>query len=163
MGRMAQAMLCSWLPPFRKQNLLLFIQPRWQLRRTYYFNHYKLNVFCFNEFAFTVQVKHKINSTLILGFILICLYFTTGHFHTCTLQRVVGCCRGYPSATHCLFSRIQIGFTLLVPAYLGSPGKRAVKRVCMCVYFAKNAALLILGSVFSDCVVFYWDVFYTMR
>jgi len=32
------------------------------------------------------------------------------------------------------FSKIQIGFTLLVPAHLGSPGKRAVKRVCVCVY-----------------------------
>jgi len=29
------------------------------------------------------------------------------------------------------FSKIQIGFTFLVPAYLGSPGKRAVKRVCV--------------------------------
>ena len=28
-------------------------------------------------------------------------------------------------------SKIQIGFTFLVPAYLGSPGKRAVKRVCV--------------------------------
>ena len=28
------------------------------------------------------------------------------------------------------FSEIQIGFTFLVPAHLGSPGKRAVKRVC---------------------------------
>jgi len=33
-------------------------------------------MFCFDEFAFTVQVKHKINSIQILGFILICLYFT---------------------------------------------------------------------------------------
>jgi len=31
------------------------------------------------------------------------------------------------------FSKIQIGFTFLVPAYPGSPGKRAVKRVCVCV------------------------------
>jgi len=31
------------------------------------------------------------------------------------------------------FSKIQIGFTFLVPAHLGSPGKRAVKRVCLCV------------------------------
>ena len=31
------------------------------------------------------------------------------------------------------FSKIQIGFTFLVPADLGSPGKRAVKRVCVCV------------------------------
>ena len=45
-------------------------------------------MFCFIEFAFTVQVKHKINNTQILGFILICLNFTTGHFHTCTLQRM---------------------------------------------------------------------------
>jgi len=31
------------------------------------------------------------------------------------------------------FSKIQIGFTFLVPADPGSPGKRAVKRVCVCV------------------------------
>jgi len=31
------------------------------------------------------------------------------------------------------FSKIQIGFTFLVLAYLGSPGKRAVKRMCVCV------------------------------
>ena len=31
------------------------------------------------------------------------------------------------------FSKIQIGFTFLVPAHLGSPGKRTVKRVCVCV------------------------------
>jgi len=32
------------------------------------------------------------------------------------------------------FSKIQIGFTYLVPAHPGSPGKRAVKRVCVCVF-----------------------------
>jgi len=32
------------------------------------------------------------------------------------------------------FSKIQIGFTFLVPAYPGSPGQRAVKRACVCVY-----------------------------
>jgi len=32
------------------------------------------------------------------------------------------------------FSKVQIGFTFLVPAHLGSPGQRAVKRVC--VYIA---------------------------
>ena len=30
------------------------------------------------------------------------------------------------------FSKIQFGFTFLVPAHLGSPGNRAVKRVCVC-------------------------------
>jgi len=32
------------------------------------------------------------------------------------------------------FSKIQIGFSFLVPAHLGSPGKRAVKRVCVYIY-----------------------------
>jgi len=32
------------------------------------------------------------------------------------------------------FSKIQIGFTFLVLAHLGSPGKRAVKRVCTYLY-----------------------------
>ena len=31
------------------------------------------------------------------------------------------------------FSKIQIGLTFLVPAHPGSPGQRAVKRVCVCV------------------------------
>ena len=31
------------------------------------------------------------------------------------------------------FSKIQTGFTFLVPAHPGSPGKRAVKSVCVCV------------------------------
>ena len=31
------------------------------------------------------------------------------------------------------FIKIQIGFTFLVLAHPGSPGKRAVKRVCVCV------------------------------
>ena len=35
--------------------------------------------------------------------------------------------------TFSCFSKIQIGFTFLVPAHLGSPGQRAVKRVCVCV------------------------------
>ena len=30
------------------------------------------------------------------------------------------------------FSKIQIGFDFLVPAHPGSPGQRAVKRVCVC-------------------------------
>jgi len=35
--------------------------------------------------------------------------------------------------TVCCFSKIQIGFTFLVLAHPGSPGQRAVKRVCVCV------------------------------
>ena len=33
------------------------------------------------------------------------------------------------------FSKIQIGFTFLVPAHPGNPGQRAAKRVCVCACF----------------------------
>jgi len=33
------------------------------------------------------------------------------------------------------FSKIQIGFTFLLPAHLGSPGQRAVKQVCVCILY----------------------------
>jgi len=35
--------------------------------------------------------------------------------------------------TVCCFTKIQFGFAFLVPAHPGSPGERAVKRVCVCV------------------------------
>ena len=38
-------------------------------------------------------------------------------------------------------SKIQIGFTFLVPAGLGTPGKRAVKRVCVCVTLHSSSSL----------------------
>jgi len=77
--------ICSWLPPFCKQNPLLFIQPRWQLRRTYFVITI---MFSFNEFAFTVQVKHKINSIQILGFFDILVFYDWPFPHVCTLQRM---------------------------------------------------------------------------
>ena len=47
------------------------------------------------------------------------------------------------------FSTIQIGFTFLVPAHPGSPGQRAVKLVCVCVYlFAFSALTLLVGFTF---------------
>ena len=42
-------------------------------------------------------------------------------------------------------SKIQIGFTFLVPAHLGRPGQRAVKRVCVCLsenFFPKRLRIL---------------------
>ena len=42
------------------------------------------------------------------------------------------------------FSKIQIGFTFLVPAHLGSPGQRAVKRVCVCSTHVVSGRLQLL-------------------
>ena len=49
------------------------------------------------------------------------------------------------------FSKIQIGFTFLVLAHPGSPRKRAVKWVCVCVYHCYTQ-LLCLRFVFSVLV-----------
>ena len=57
------------------------------------------------------------------------------------------------------FSKIQIGFTL-VPAHPGSPGKRAVKQVCVCPFLhciaLRNPASYnyILESTLHVCVLF---------
>ena len=40
------------------------------------------------------------------------------------------------------FSKIQIGFAFLVPAHPGSPGQRAVKRMCVCVHDSAQWHLL---------------------
>ena len=56
------------------------------------------------------------------------------------------------------FSKILIGFTFLVPAHLGSPGKRAVKRVCVCVlqeasawrYHVNNPLATLVNTVEVD-------------
>ena len=45
------------------------------------------------------------------------------------------------------FSKIQIGFTFLVPAHLGGPGTRVVKRACVC------ACVCVCVCV---CVIEYW-------
>ena len=52
------------------------------------------------------------------------------------------------------FSKIQIGFSLLVPAHLGSSGQRAVKRVCVCVH---SVTLLKLNS-FVENVFYRWKI-----
>ena len=46
------------------------------------------------------------------------------------------------------FSKIQIGFTFLVPAHPCSPGQRAVKRVCVCV------CVCVCAGSSSSCVSF---------
>jgi len=45
------------------------------------------------------------------------------------------------------FIRVQIGITFLVPAHLGRPGKRAVKRVCVCVRACVSPHIVIVSIV----------------
>jgi len=54
------------------------------------------------------------------------------HLHTAQLMPL-------PLIVSC-FSKIQIGFTFLVPAHLGSPGRRAVKWVCVFLLYIKALA-----------------------
>jgi len=51
-----------------------------------------------------------------------------------------------PFTVSCI-RKIQIGFTFLVLADLGSPGQRAVKRVCVCVCVC---VLLMLLPVWNE-------------
>ena len=57
------------------------------------------------------------------------------------------------SLTVSCFSKIQIGLPFLVPAQLGSPGKRAVKRVCVCIVVAVRWILDTLVCVHITDVV----------
>jgi len=74
------------------------------------------------------------------------------------------------------FSKIQIGFTFLVPAHPGSPGQRAVKRVCVCVYnmpsltkfdtvgwVSETGVVVIVVSVCVTAVVFVYCSMYSVR
>ena len=51
------------------------------------------------------------------------------------------------------FSKIQIGFTFLVPAHLGSPGQRAIRAcVCVCVCFLLDRRLAIFPPSDHPCL-----------
>ena len=106
---------------------------------------------------------HKSKSWLGLDFVCVCLILICLSHAFSALTLLVGWQEGHPACKNlewwgtgmviCLerdadlhmaqliplpltvssFSKIQIGFFFLVPAYPGSPGKRAVKRVCVCV------------------------------
>ena len=96
-------------------------------------DHYKLHLLAYSLFAFSAL-------TLLVG-------RQEGHparknFEWCSTGMVICLERDadlhmaqlmpLPLTVSC-FNKTQIGFTFLVPAYPGSPGKGAVKRVCVCV------------------------------
>jgi len=51
------------------------------------------------------------------------------------------------------FSKIQIGFTFLVPSHLGSPGQRAVKRMCVCKGVGSNYSVLVVANGYTKSTV----------
>ena len=59
------------------------------------------------------------------------------------------------------FTKIQTGFTFLVPAHLVSPGKRAVKRVCVCVSFivCVNTQSFSMLMLFFICCSYFLCIF----
>ena len=56
-------------------------------------------------------------------------------------------------------SKIQIGFTFLVPTHPGSPGKRAVKRVC-CMFNVLSISTVILHGCPAVLCSFYVFIVY---
>ena len=58
----------------------------------------------------------------------LCMFI--GSFSALTL--LVGRQEGHPACKK-LSGGVLVGLTFLVPAHLGSPGQRGVKRVCVCV------------------------------
>jgi len=54
-------------------------------------------------------------------------------------------------------SKIQIGFTFLVPAYLGSPGKMAVKRVFVCVCVGVGVCVCVCMMVWPSLYLWVWQ------
>jgi len=54
------------------------------------------------------------------------------------------------------FSKVQIGFTFLVPDYPGSLRKRAIKRVCACLYVCVCVCEVLLPAhVLADGICSY--------
>ena len=54
------------------------------------------------------------------------------------------------------FRKIQIGFTFLVPAHLGNPGQRSVKRVCVGVseHWISTHRLMIQQHIPIYCLLY---------
>ena len=50
------------------------------------------------------------------------------------------------------FTKIQIGFTFLVPTQLGSPGKMAIKRVCVFCIFGALLEAVLRCKIFCECI-----------
>ena len=110
-------------------------------------------LFCCGYFQFAYNYVYYI-------YWLLWLYFPLQFFDPLQCFDAVGWAAGRASgpadatAIHCHFSKIQIDFTFLVPAYHpDSPRKRAVKRVCVCV------CIIAVYMTCSEMLVRHWSAF----
>jgi len=90
------------------------------------------------QLPFTVSCFNKIQTSKVNNFVVV-------------FDEILLVCLIQPNET--FLSKIQIGFTFLVPADPGSPEKRAVKRVCVFVLYYisfdwRMRAFVVLGLVF---------------
>jgi len=93
---------------------------------------------CYKTYASKRLVTHEVTSSYILLLLLLLLPVKTewwGAGVVICLERGADLHMAQlmplPLTVSC-FSKIQIDFTFLVPVHPGSPGQRAVKRVCVC-------------------------------
>jgi len=87
------------------------------------------NSFTFQQFSATTETQTKLAQLAFLVTIQHIWNSLPSNILSCHVQGVFNL-MPLPLTVSC-FSKIQIGFTFLVPAHLGSPRKRAVKRVCV--------------------------------
>ena len=81
----------------------------------------------------------------------ICIRPIRFHCHSLSLASAPLKLRPYGAIQICLlllYSKIQIVIAFLVPAHQGSPGQRAVKQVCVCVYVGARADVVCLTYVY---------------
>jgi len=72
----------------------------------------------------------------------------------CEAGELLATCPVYLLTVSC-FSNIQIGFTFLVPAHLGSPGQRAVKQVCVCLIY--SLVHLFILDMTLQLIIYYFN------
>jgi len=133
--------------------------------------------------CFIVSLKHRAYSVLskeniLLASLMLLIGWQEWH-PTCKKILSGGCWRGFLSTAcaDCLhvsqlmplpltvscFSKIQIGFTFLVPAHPCNPWQRAVKRVCVCLCYSRYTATNLLNEAkawFTSWVICYYYYYY---
>ena len=100
----------------------------------------KASLQCFDAVGWTAEGHPACKNRVVGAGVVVCLE-RGADLHMAQLMPL-------PLTVSC-FSKIQIGFTFLVPAHLGCPGKRAVKRVCVCVRACVRACVCVPPKAYA--------------